>query len=150
MNRKSREPDHTPFIDAEPELVSRFLRLALDSEQRPVKRLVDRLLEPDGPSWFDGQLAKSPGLSAEASLESLRTIKDDARRKARESAMVPESLLRYFLAIGLALHHHQIRMTRAEPELLAASLVELAEVTPGPWNHMLRDAAMKAVDRAAG
>jgi hypothetical protein len=149
-------PDPT-FIPAPPTITeavtSRMLRASVREGVRPVDDLIERLLEPDGPTWLESRLAvimpaetgyrdlfctRGPGLNQ------LHAMKNQGKAWLRTAATPDERLAgtaAYFLAVAAALRWHRTVITSAAAAdggaELRSVLLDLASALPEPWASMV-------------
>jgi hypothetical protein len=130
--------------------VVKLLRVGLSSSERTVDRIVSRLRQPDGAAWFAGTLPDDLGRdlfvpgSPAASPEALQAAKERCKalfERTGDSDQVDRALLRYYVCIAAALAHHGQLITGRPLDEVCAALVDLAEVSPAPWNDLFMKAA---------
>ena len=139
----------------DPRMVSGLLRVACTPSRRPVDHLIDRLQQPDGPTWFASAL--SSGIVAragqpvalliegEADAAMLDLLKDRAKAafgKAADGDARLRGLLHYLFVIAAGLDHHATLLSSQPRGEISAVLLELAPVLPTPWNDFVAEAAM--------
>jgi len=123
-------------------VVSALLRLGLAQDRRPVDALIARVEAPDGAAWLAGVLESEPALRPGVSLERLRACKQQARTDARADPEDHRALLIYYLSVGTALAEYGVQISSVDHGLVAAALVDFAEVLPDEWSRRLRRAAL--------
>ena len=135
------------------EQASRLLRLGISDAARPVDDLLDRLTEPDGPSWLAGVLTDGPtgsygcpeqSLAGGAiSLEQLRSLKQQGAELASSASSEVArltALVCYFFAVASGLAHFGHNLTSRSGSELIPILDDLAAVTPPIWAALFKRA----------
>ncbi|QOJ00177.1 MAG: hypothetical protein HRU70_06620 [Phycisphaeraceae bacterium] len=149
------QPPIGPGDLAQP-LVSRLLEMAISTPDRPLDRVISKILAPNGHAWLTDALRCPAGLpipSAPESafadgslpLDTLKAIKDRAKPLAL-SSHDPQTRLAatasYYVAIAAALVHHRTLITSQPAAELVAALADFAEAAPEPWSRLLGQAAL--------
>ncbi len=139
---------------------TRLLRLGLGGSGRPVDELALRLEAADGHRWFGELLERDAVLrqlsaqivSGNVDLGELNSLKEAAKTKlaaANDQDARLEGVAAYFLSLAAALVHCGTLISSHSAPDLAAVFVDLAAVTPSPWDEQLTRAASACRDRSA-
>ncbi len=156
----SKGPDSKAIADGEGVLadatVTQLLALGVTRQQRPVERLIERLVAPDGAGWFDLQ-TRTPIMSSCGDpaaglvrgawgLVQVDRFKDACKLKALtdpDTSARLTALAAYFIAIASAIVHHRRLITSQSPRELEEVLAELAGATPEPWSGLFAQAVVE-------
>ncbi|MCZ6836452.1 MAG: hypothetical protein O7G85_11815 [Planctomycetota bacterium] len=150
--------EHEAFNDS---TLTDLLQCSLEPSSSPVHHLVSHYRDKSQTDWFDRILVDLSipssldvacfGETCPHSLETLTSLKQKCKsafQLADEPGLKCDALLKYYLAIAMAIMGHGRFITsrdRAEFEMI---FVEVAEITPTPWNAFLREAALKLCELA--
>ena len=135
--------DYGPSFDGS--RASQLLRLGIAGPSRPIDDLISRLEQPDGIVWFSTQMG-DPTLaplgdgSAPLGVATLREVKEVAKHWLGRPSSVDErlrGLLGYFLAVALALRHHDENISSRSLADIRSVLSDLATAVPDPWQSVL-------------
>lgn len=124
---------------------SQLLRLGIAGPSRPIDDLISRLEQPDGLAWFSSQMSTRPlarlaNGTAPLDVATLREVKEVAKNWLARPSSVDErlrGLLGYFLAVALALRHHDENISSRALADIRSVLSDLATAVPEPWQSVL-------------
>ncbi len=129
-----------------------LLSLGAAGPARPVDLVIERLARTNGAASIAKAVAAAFDLEIDqilddrASLVSLRSAKDQAKRQIEANGNDVVAVALYFLAVSAGLAYHNVNLSsRAGDELLEA-IIDLGEASPAPWRAMFRTAAIHLAD----
>lgn len=140
--------EHLPHLDLDSPKTSRFLKLALGSEDSPIDELLERLSLPDGEDWLERVCREGPGRSlgilrwreeSKASKDELLRLKDQAKdlfRSAGDQDLRLSGVLAYFLSLALGFVLLGVAITNRPREVIDPIFKDLACMLPPPWREI--------------
>lgn len=149
--------DHTTKVeDLDPGTMTGLLKIGIVDRQRPVDRLLDRLVAVDGGEWFAGVLLEAPfnDVFAEASVlcggpvehVELESLKSKGKRLSTPDKS-PEDRLRgtlaYMMSVAAGLVHRESLMSSQPVDVLEPVLQDLSGAVGGEWSSLFMNAANK-------
>ena len=129
-----------------------ILSLGATTASRPIDFVIERLNANDGArkiaedieSRFDVDINSLA--QGDMPLESLRTIKDEAKAAFDEHSGDVGAVALYFLAVSAGLAAHRINLSSRSGAEIVETLIDFGEACPAPWRAMVRSAVLNLAD----
>lgn len=147
----------TDSTNIDPGTMTGLLKIGIAQKQRPVDRLLDRLVAVDGGEWFEAAVSEEPFRTVFADpaavctgpveqLE-LRQLKSKGKRMCGPDRG-PEDRLRgtlaYMTSVAAGLVHHDAYLSSQPPETIAPVLTDLSGAVSGAWSDLFANAGKAA------
>jgi len=147
----------TDEVELTPGTMTGLLKMGLIEKQRPVDRLLDRLLEVDGADWFSEVIKEEPFITVFADPKTmcegvverleLKSLKSKGKRMCAPERG-PEDRLRgtlaYMLSVAAGLVHRDEYMSSQPTSVIEPVLVDRSASVPEPWSGLFAAAGRVA------
>lgn len=151
----SKDKDHTTKIEnLDPGTMTGLLKIGIIEKQRPVDRLLDRLIAVDGGEWFSNVIQEPPfnAVFADAAVlcqgpverVEINSLKSKGKRLSGADRGQEDRLrgtLAYMLSVAAGLVHLEEMVSSQPAEVLEPVLQDLSGALSDEWSTLFASAA---------
>lgn len=131
-----------------------ILSLGATTASRPIDFVIERLSARDGSRKIAKDIESrfhidiNALIQGEMSVESLHTMKDEAKAAFDDHSEDVGAVALYFLAVGSGLAAHRVNISSRSGAEIVETLIDFGEACPTPWRDMVRSAVLCLADMA--
>lgn len=129
-----------------------ILSLGATTPSRPVDFVIERLATDDGAQAMAMDIESRFHVNVDdlvdgaVPLETMRGVKDGAKRAFEDHAKDVSAVALYFLAVSSGLASYGVNLSSRTGAELIETMIDFGEACPAPWRAMVRSAVLCLAD----